>query len=67
MREDLINSLEQHLNRIEMIGVSLYAMKLKSMILKLRKDGYEYEGDLIRDLTALGFPDLAKKIKSGMY
>jgi hypothetical protein len=60
--------LEEHLKRIEETAEGLYKKRLMATITDLNSGEYrEREHELIRHLTNLGFHDLAKKVRMGMY
>ncbi len=60
--KDLLKKLEEHLRKVEAQASELYKIRLKSTIYKLKSGNYpDYE--LIADLKAVGFNDLATKVQ----
>lgn len=64
--KELIEKLEKHLKEVEFGATDLYKSRLTVTISKLKVNGYEDE-DLIRDLQSLGFQDVAREIRKGMF
>jgi len=61
----VLESLKKHLSLIENTGNNLYITRTRQTIQKLENHAYIYEWELITDLQALGFTDLASQIRRG--
>lgn len=66
--EELISLLERHLKQIEVPATEMYKVRIRRTIAKLKSGEYQdKERELIIDLQSIGFQDIARQVRRGMY
>ena len=64
----LIELLEKHLKQVEPSGIEALKIRLRRTIDRLKEGFYlEKDEDLIFDLQAVGFSDIAAQVRRGLY
>ncbi|MBI4009143.1 hypothetical protein HY357_02830 [Candidatus Roizmanbacteria bacterium] len=65
--QELIEQLKQYLKQVESTSQELLIIRIKRTIENLEQNRYQEDEDLVTDLQALGFHDLAQQVRRGMY